>query len=164
MWFWFTTAERKVKVSVFKLLPQDVTHHVSCVLSQDNHWPTVKFCDFSPPQARSFSKIQYILENTNTQKHSHWFFFYFFFFKGKCYFSRHSPLLLSFNLAKTLPFKLLQLRGNKTNKEKKTKTKIKTSTEGFIRPEQNTVSVVQGNNHPPLVPRVNNQHKSMDSQ
>lgn len=77
------------------------------------------------------------------------FFLFFFFFKGKCYFSRcHSPLLLSFNLAKTLPFKLLQRRGNQTNKQE-TKPK-KTSTEGFIRPEQNTVSVVQGNNHPPL--------------
>ena len=72
----------------------------------------------------------------NTQN-SHWFFFIFS-SRGNVIFLCHSPqLFLSFNFAKnTPPFRLLQLKEN-TNK-------TKTNTEGFIRPEQNTVSVVWG--------------------
>lgn len=117
---WFRTAERKVKVSVSNcchrmLLTMFPLWFPKTIVDQR----FLLWCLATFPLSL-FSNIQYILENTKTQKHSHWFFLIFF-FKGKCYFSRHSPLLLSFNLAKTLPFKLLQLRGNQTNKEKKTK-------------------------------------------
>lgn len=77
------------------------------------------------------------------------FFLLYFLFKGKCYFSLSPRRLLS-NILKTLPFQVLHLRGN-TNE-------TKTNTEGFIRPEQNTVSVVWGWTSSPLLSHSPWQH------
>lgn len=77
------------------------------------------------------------------------FFYFIFFFKGKCYFAL-SPRRLLPNICKTLPFRVLQLREN-TNK-------TKTRREGFIGPEQNTVSVVWGWPSSPLLSLSPQQH------
>lgn len=80
----------------------------------------------------------------------HFFFvLLYFLFKGKCYFSLRLRRLLS-NIFKTLPFQVLHLRGN-TNE-------TKTNTEGFIRPEQNTVSVVWGWTSSPLLSHSPQKH------